>query len=81
MDDTSILVSLFSLFSFSMDTIQHFRSLSPLAKKYVLQMLYIDVPVTAKSMEEWVLPDGSSKHKVAIDRLVQLRVFTEIVDK
>ncbi|KAF5474385.1 hypothetical protein F2P56_006289 [Juglans regia] len=57
------------------------RSLPPLAKKYVLQTLYIDVPITAKSMEEWVLPDGSSKHRVAIDRLIQLRIFTETVDR
>lgn len=53
----------------------------PLAKKYVLQMLYIDSPITAKSMEVWVLPDGSSKHRVAIDKLIQLRVFTETVDR
>ncbi|KAK4271531.1 hypothetical protein QN277_020215 [Acacia crassicarpa] len=57
------------------------RSLPPLAKKYVLQMLYIDAQVTAKSLEEWVLPDGTSKHRVAIDRLVQLRVFIETVDR
>ncbi|KAF7803467.1 RNA polymerase II transcription factor B subunit 2 [Senna tora] len=57
------------------------RSLPPLGKKYVLQMLHIDVQVTAKSMEEWVLPDGISKQKVAIDRLVQLRVFIETVDR
>ncbi|KAK2976765.1 hypothetical protein RJ640_030115 [Escallonia rubra] len=57
------------------------RSLPPLAKKYVLQMLYIEVPVTAKSMEEWVLADGFSKHRVAVDRLIQLRVFTETVDR
>lgn len=57
------------------------RSLPPLAKKYVLQTLFIDSPVTAKSMEEWVLPDGFSKHKVAIDRLLQLRVFLEISDR
>ncbi|KAL2932030.1 General transcription and DNA repair factor IIH subunit TFB2 [Bienertia sinuspersici] len=57
------------------------RSLPPLAKKYVLQMLYIDAPVPAKSMEEWVLPDGLSKHRVAIDRLIQLRVLTETVDR
>uniref|UniRef100_A0A7C9AEZ8 RNA polymerase II transcription factor B subunit 2 n=2 Tax=Opuntia streptacantha TaxID=393608 RepID=A0A7C9AEZ8_OPUST len=57
------------------------RSLPPLAKKYVLQMMYIDTPVSAKSMEEWVLPDGLSKHRVAIDRLIQLRVFTETVDR
>ncbi|KAI3736528.1 hypothetical protein L2E82_26355 [Cichorium intybus] len=57
------------------------RSLPPLAKKYVLQLLYIDVPVTASSFQEWVLADGASKHRVAIDRLIQLRVFTETVDR
>jgi len=44
-------------------------------------MLQIDVPVAAKLLEEWVLPDGVSKHRVAIDRLVQLRVFLEAVDR
>lgn len=53
------------------------RSLPPLAKKYVLQMLYIDGAIPAKTMEEWVLPDGFTKHRVAIDRLVQLRLFSE----
>lgn len=58
-----------------------FRSLPPLAKKYVLQMLYLDVAITAKAMEEWVLADGISKHRVAIDRLIQLRVITETSDR
>ncbi|CAH1428484.1 unnamed protein product [Lactuca virosa] len=57
------------------------RSLPPLAKKYVLQLLYIDVPVSASSLQEWVLVDGASKHRVAVDRLIQLRVFTETVDR
>ncbi|KAL1569638.1 RNA polymerase II transcription factor B 52 kDa subunit [Salvia divinorum] len=57
------------------------RSLPPLAKKYVLQLLYIDGPVLAKWLEEWVLADGASKHKVAIDRLIQLRVLTETVQR
>lgn len=57
------------------------RSLPPLAKKYVLQMLYIDGPVTGKSMEDWVLADGFSKHRMAIDRLIQLRIFTETVER
>ncbi|XP_022728539.1 RNA polymerase II transcription factor B subunit 2-like isoform X1 [Durio zibethinus] len=56
------------------------RSMPPLAKKYVLQMLYIDVPMTFKSLQEWVLADGSSKHQVAIDRLIQLRVL-EVIDR
>ncbi|KAF2297680.1 hypothetical protein GH714_002190 [Hevea brasiliensis] len=58
-----------------------FRSLPPLSKKYVLQMLYIDGPVSAKMLEEWVLPDASSKHRVAVDRLIQLRIFSETVDR
>ncbi|XP_065879040.1 general transcription and DNA repair factor IIH subunit TFB2 [Euphorbia lathyris] len=57
------------------------RSLPPLAKKYVLVILYIDGPVSAKTLEEWVLDDGSSKHRVAIDRLIQLRIFTETVER
>ncbi|XP_015888991.1 general transcription and DNA repair factor IIH subunit TFB2 [Ziziphus jujuba] len=57
------------------------RSLPPLAKKYVLQMLFIEGPVSATSMQEWVLADGVSKHQVAIDRLIQLRLFTETADR
>ncbi|XP_073278106.1 general transcription and DNA repair factor IIH subunit TFB2 isoform X1 [Primulina huaijiensis] len=57
------------------------RSLPPLAKKYVLQLLYVDAAVSAKLLEEWVLADGISKHKVAIDRLIQLRVLTETLDR
>lgn len=57
------------------------RSLPPLAKKYVLQLLYIDGPVTAKWLEEWVLADGISKHRVAVDRLIQLRILTETVER
>ncbi|XP_076959036.1 general transcription and DNA repair factor IIH subunit TFB2-like [Bidens hawaiensis] len=59
--------------------------LRSLAKKYVLQMLYIDAPVAAASLQEWLLlllPDHapSSKHRVAVDRLIQLRLFTEVID-
>ncbi|KAL8478088.1 hypothetical protein ACS0TY_030110 [Phlomoides rotata] len=32
-------------------------------------------------LEEWVLANGASKHRVAIDRLVQLRVLTETVER
>lgn len=57
------------------------RSLPPLAKKYVLQMLYIIEPIVTTSMEAWVAAEGMSKHRVAIDKLVQLRLFTETVDR
>ncbi|CAD6259034.1 unnamed protein product [Miscanthus lutarioriparius] len=57
------------------------RSLPPLAKKYALQMLYVLAPVTAAAMEEWVLNEYAAKHKVAIDKLLQLRVFVEVRDR
>ncbi|PWZ37555.1 hypothetical protein Zm00014a_043221 [Zea mays] len=57
------------------------RSLPPLAKKYALQMLYVLAPVTAAAMEEWVLDEYAAKHKVAIDKLLQLRVFVEVRDR
>lgn len=56
------------------------RSLPPLAKKYVLQMLYVSAPVAATSLEAWVLDEYAAKHKVAIDRLLQLRVFVELAN-
>jgi len=57
------------------------RSLPPLAKKYALQMLYVLAPVTAAAMEEWVLNEYAAKHRVAIDKLLQLRVFVEVRDR
>lgn len=50
------------------------RSLPPLAKKYVMQMLYVSEPGAATALEPWVLDEYAAKHKVAIDRLLQLRV-------
>ncbi|CAI0407430.1 unnamed protein product [Linum tenue] len=44
-------------------------------------MLFSEGSITAKLLEEWVLPDGSTKHRVSIDRLVQLRIFTESVER
>ncbi|PUZ59097.1 hypothetical protein GQ55_4G013100 [Panicum hallii var. hallii] len=57
------------------------RSLPPLAKKYALQMLYVLAPVTAAAMEEWVLNEYAAKHRVSIDKLLQLRVFVEVRDR
>ncbi|KAI3740411.1 hypothetical protein L2E82_30840 [Cichorium intybus] len=58
------------------------RALPPLAKKYVVQLLYIYMPVTVVgSFQEWVLADGASRHRVPIDRLIQLIVFTETFDR
>ncbi|CAL4935760.1 unnamed protein product [Urochloa decumbens] len=57
------------------------RSLPPLAKKYALQMLYMLAPLTVAAMEEWVLDEYAAKHRVAIDKLLQLRVFVEMRDR
>jgi transcription initiation factor TFIIH subunit 4 len=57
------------------------RSLPPLAMKYVLQMLYVLAPVAAAALEEWVHDEYAAKHKVAIDRLLQLRVVVEVCDR
>lgn len=51
-----------------------FRSLPSLAKMYVLRLLYLEAAVGSKLMEEWILPEYQSKHKLAMDRLEQLRV-------
>ncbi|MCO5547544.1 hypothetical protein L7F22_000994 [Adiantum nelumboides] len=52
-----------------------FRSLPPIAKMYVLRLLYIDTAVKSKLMDEWILPEYHTKHRVAMDRLEQLRVL------
>lgn len=51
------------------------RSLPPLAKLYVMRLLYIEDAVSVKSLQEWAQPDALSKHQIAIDRLEQLRVI------
>lgn len=51
------------------------RSLPPLAKQYVMRLLYVENAVPVKSLQEWAQPDALSKHQVAIDRLEQLRVI------
>lgn len=44
-------------------------------------MLYVLAPVSAAAMEEWVLNEYATKHRAAIDKLLQLRVFIEVRDK
>lgn len=52
-----------------------FRSLPPLAKQYVLRLLWVENAVPLKSWQEWARPEALSKHQIAIDRLEQLRVI------
>lgn len=50
-------------------------SLPPLAKQYVLRLLWVENAVPLKSWQEWARPEALSKHQIAIDRLEQLRVI------
>lgn len=57
------------------------RSLPPLAKQYVLRLLFVEAAVSSKSIQDWALPDALNKHKVAIDKLEQLRVLIEATER
>ncbi|KAG7670055.1 putative General transcription and DNA repair factor IIH subunit TFB2 [Nannochloris sp. 'desiccata'] len=51
-----------------------FRSLAPLAKHYVLSLLFVeDVPQSL--VASWALPSAYSKHSAAIDVLTRLQVL------
>eukprot|EP01113_Clastostelium_recurvatum_P007916 TRINITY_DN13706_c0_g1_i1.p1 TRINITY_DN13706_c0_g1~~TRINITY_DN13706_c0_g1_i1.p1 ORF type:complete len:483 (-),score=103.52 TRINITY_DN13706_c0_g1_i1:46-1494(-) len=50
-----------------------FRSLPPLAKQYVMRMLFMGtVPVS--TVNNWPLPIASSQHKTAVRRLIDLKI-------
>ncbi|CAM6085516.1 unnamed protein product [Calypogeia fissa] len=57
------------------------RSLPPLSKQYVLRLLYVEAPLSSKSMQDWALTDALTKHKVAIDKLEHLRVVIESTER
>ncbi|CAI5494039.1 unnamed protein product, partial [Closterium sp. Naga37s-1] len=50
-------------------------SLPPLAKQYVLRLLFLTDPVPAALVADWPKPEAHSKHKAALDRLQQLRLL------
>uniref|UniRef100_A0A0E0R2D2 Uncharacterized protein n=1 Tax=Oryza rufipogon TaxID=4529 RepID=A0A0E0R2D2_ORYRU len=52
----------------------------PLAKKYTLELLFASSPpsVTAAAMKECVLDEYSTKHRISIDRFLQLKIFVKI---
>jgi transcription initiation factor TFIIH subunit 4 len=54
-----------------------YRSLPPVAKQYVLRLLFIEQPVSGETMRGWAKPDAVGKHKAAMERLDQLRVLLE----
>ncbi|CAI7738345.1 unnamed protein product [Closterium sp. NIES-53] len=51
------------------------RSLPPLAKMYVLRLLFLTDPVPATLVADWPKPEAHSKHKAALDRLQQLHLL------
>eukprot|EP00897_Mesotaenium_endlicherianum_P003506 jgi/Mesen1/3183/ME000184S02247 len=53
------------------------RSLPPVAKQYVLRLLHIEAPITPAHFQNWARPDALSKHRVALERLEQLRVLLQ----
>eukprot|EP01104_Vermistella_antarctica_P015791 TRINITY_DN5253_c0_g1_i1.p1 TRINITY_DN5253_c0_g1~~TRINITY_DN5253_c0_g1_i1.p1 ORF type:complete len:487 (-),score=71.72 TRINITY_DN5253_c0_g1_i1:124-1584(-) len=53
-----------------------FRTLPPLAKQYVLRLLYIDEAITADTLRSWASVDATAKHQHAVESLVQLRAFS-----
>ncbi|KAL2619942.1 hypothetical protein R1flu_000147 [Riccia fluitans] len=57
------------------------RSLPPLAKQYVLRLLFVEAAVSSKSMQDWALTDALNKHRVAIDKLEQLRVLIDASER
>jgi transcription initiation factor TFIIH subunit 4 len=57
------------------------RSLPPVAKQYVLRLLYVDQPLPSSTFDSWASVEGTSKHKVAIESLLSLRVLVEASDR
>ncbi|EEE51379.1 hypothetical protein OsJ_32426 [Oryza sativa Japonica Group] len=55
----------------------------PLAKKYTLELLFASSPpsVTAAAMKECVLDEYSTKHRISIDRFLQLKIFVKVHDR
>jgi len=43
-----------------------YRSLPPLAKNYVLRLLFSDADVPVALIQAWVKPQGQSQHKAAM---------------
>uniref|UniRef100_A0A0E0E2A6 Uncharacterized protein n=1 Tax=Oryza meridionalis TaxID=40149 RepID=A0A0E0E2A6_9ORYZ len=54
----------------------------PLAKKYTLELSFASTPpsVIAAAME-CVLDEYSTKHRISIDRFLQLRIFVKVHDR
>ncbi|KAF6260454.1 Tfb2-domain-containing protein [Scenedesmus sp. NREL 46B-D3] len=65
----------FDVFSSPWTTQALFRALSPLAKQYILRLLYVDDGVSKDSMRVWVVPGAESQHRNAVNQLEVLSVL------
>jgi hypothetical protein len=51
------------------------RALPPLAKHYVMRLLYVEAGVPSVALDAWVRPGAEGKHRVALDHMRRLRVL------
>lgn len=54
------------------------RSLPPLAKQYILRLLFVDKPLSLELLQSWAEPGSASKHEVAIDKLLGLQLLQRV---
>ncbi|KAK9806388.1 hypothetical protein WJX72_012519 [[Myrmecia] bisecta] len=53
------------------------RTLPPVAKQYVLRLLYIDAPISEGMLDSWPSAHSGTKHSVALDKLLRLQVLLQ----
>ena len=56
------------------------RALPPLAKQYVMRLLYVESPVEVAELDAWARPDAREKHAVGVSAMRRLRVLVPAVD-
>ena len=54
------------------------QSLCPLAKCYVMRLVFIETPISSIDIWRWCEPGHKSEHDSALKELIQLRVFVEV---
>eukprot|EP00603_Paraphysomonas_imperforata_P000804 CAMPEP_0114441746 /NCGR_PEP_ID=MMETSP0103-20121206/16547_1 /TAXON_ID=37642 ORGANISM="Paraphysomonas imperforata, Strain PA2" /NCGR_SAMPLE_ID=MMETSP0103 /ASSEMBLY_ACC=CAM_ASM_000201 /LENGTH=521 /DNA_ID=CAMNT_0001612897 /DNA_START=50 /DNA_END=1615 /DNA_ORIENTATION=- len=54
------------------------QSLCPLAKCFVMRLLFIDAPISSVDIFQWCEPDKKQEHDSAISELRQLRIFVDV---
>eukprot|EP00884_Botryococcus_braunii_P023136 jgi/Botrbrau1/9506/Bobra.0252s0121.1 len=57
------------------------RGLPPLAKQYVMRLLWIDAPIQEYVIHEWPAKEATSQHKEALDKLERLQLVRGTVGK